>query len=59
MWDLGWRSLAVGLVFLADLIVFADLARAELRDLREARAQADRQAPPLPLANEGLRQVAS
>lgn len=34
MWDIGWRSIAVGLVFLLDLIVFADLVRADLSDLR-------------------------
>jgi hypothetical protein len=35
-----WRSIVVGIVFLIDLIVFADLVRAEWRDrqpLRRAR----------------------
>ncbi len=34
-----WRSIAVGVVFLLDLVVFADLIRAEWRDFRAARAR--------------------
>ncbi len=44
MWDIGWRSLMVGLVFLVDLIVLANLARAELSDLR-ARALGEQTRP--------------
>lgn len=43
IFDIGWRSVMLALVFLADLIVFADLARAELSGLH-ARHQAQRQA---------------
>jgi hypothetical protein len=32
MVSVDWRSIAVGIVFLIDLIVFADLVRAEWRD---------------------------
>ena len=35
-----WRSLAVGIVFLVDLVVFAELARDEWRESRAARRQA-------------------
>jgi len=34
MWDIGWRSIAVGLVSLLDLGVFASLVWAEFTDLR-------------------------
>jgi len=34
MWDIGWRSIAVGLVSLLDLGVFASLVWAEFADLR-------------------------
>jgi hypothetical protein len=43
MSDIGWRGIMVGLVFLVDLIVFADLARAELSSLH-AKHPAQRQA---------------
>ena len=44
MMDIGWRGLMVALVFLVDLMVFIDLARDELRDVRARRAR--RQASP-------------
>jgi hypothetical protein len=34
MWDIGWRSIAVGVVFLLDLVVFGDLVRGEFSDVR-------------------------
>jgi hypothetical protein len=34
MWDIGWRSIAVGVVFLLDLVVFGDLVRGEFADVR-------------------------
>jgi hypothetical protein len=34
MWDIGWRSIAVGGVFLLDLVVFGDLVRGEFSDVR-------------------------
>lgn len=45
MLDIGWRSVMVAVVFLVDLIVFADLARAEFSGLERKRAR--RRAPPL------------
>lgn len=40
VFDIGWRGIMIALVFLADLIVFADLARAEVSGLRtELRAR--------------------
>lgn len=39
MMDIGWRGVFVALVFIVDLIVFAGLLRAELRDLQARRAQ--------------------
>jgi hypothetical protein len=33
MWDIGW-SIAIGLVFLLDLVVFGDLVRREFSDMR-------------------------
>lgn len=38
IFDIGWRGVMVALVVLADLIVFADLARAEFGDLRAKHA---------------------
>jgi hypothetical protein len=32
--DLGWRGMLLVLVVLADAVVFADLVRAELREIR-------------------------
>jgi hypothetical protein len=34
MWDIGWRSIAVAIVFLLDLVVFGDLVRSEFSDVR-------------------------
>jgi hypothetical protein len=34
MWDIGWRSIAVGVVFLLDPVVFGDLVRGEFADVR-------------------------
>lgn len=39
IFDIGWRSVTVALVFLVDLIVFADLARAELGGLQRKYAR--------------------
>jgi hypothetical protein len=44
MLDIEWRSVMVAAVFLIDLIVFADLARAEFGSLQ--RKFARRPAPP-------------
>jgi hypothetical protein len=33
-WDIVWRGLLLGAVFVADAIVFVDLAKYELRDWR-------------------------
>ena len=35
MWDIGW--IGVGLIFSLDLLVFADLVRAEFSDVRARR----------------------
>jgi len=42
MGDIEWRSIAVGLVFLVDLVVFADLIRAEFSDGRARRVAGER-----------------
>jgi hypothetical protein len=34
VWDISWRTLMLMLVFLVDLVVLADLARAEIHSLR-------------------------
>lgn len=39
MVDIGWRGLMAALVFLVDLVVFIDLARDELSDVRARRAR--------------------
>jgi hypothetical protein len=41
MWDIGWGSIAVGLVFVLDLVVFGDLVRGEFSDVR-ARWEANK-----------------
>jgi len=46
MFDIGWRSIAVGLVFLLDLIVFADLVRGEFSDVRAKRVAIERSQAP-------------
>jgi hypothetical protein len=46
MFDIGWRSIAVGLVFLLDLIVFADLVRGEFSDVRAKRVAIKRSQAP-------------
>jgi hypothetical protein len=38
---IDWRSVMVGVVFLIDLIVFADLVRAELREARTPHRRRD------------------
>jgi hypothetical protein len=40
--DIGWRGLMIALVVLADLVVFADLARAELSSFYD-KPHAERQ----------------
>ncbi len=40
--SVDWRSIVVGIVFLIDLIVFADLVRAEWRDRQPVRRAARR-----------------
>jgi hypothetical protein len=42
MWDIGWRSIAVGFVFLLDLVVLADLVRAEFSEGRARRVAIER-----------------
>jgi hypothetical protein len=42
MWDIGWRSIAIGVVFLLDLIVFGDLVRGEFSDMRARRVAVKR-----------------
>jgi len=37
MWGIGWKMIALGLIALLDLIVFADLVRAELGHARARR----------------------
>jgi len=39
MLDIGWRGLLVALVVVVDLMVFADLAREEIRGWRAGRAR--------------------
>jgi hypothetical protein len=41
MWDIGW-SIAIGLVFLLDLVVFGDLVRGEFSDMRARRVAVKR-----------------
>ena len=41
MWDIG-SSIAVGLLFLLDVVVFADLFRAEFSDMRARRVAVER-----------------
>jgi hypothetical protein len=36
-WDIVWRALLLSVVFLADVVVFFDLAKEEWRDLRAQR----------------------
>jgi hypothetical protein len=42
MWDIGWRSIALGVVFLLDLAVFADLVRRDFSDVRAKRTAIER-----------------
>ena len=46
MLDIGWRSIALGLVFLLDLIVFGDLVRDEFSDVRARRVAVKRSQAP-------------
>jgi len=41
MWDIGW-SVAIGLVFFLDLIVFGDLVRGEFSDMLARRVAVKR-----------------
>lgn len=46
MWNMGWKSIARGLILLLDIIVFADLVRAEFAYARARRgATKHRQLP--------------
>lgn len=38
MWDIGWKNIAGGLILLLDIIVFADLVRAEFACARAGRS---------------------
>jgi len=37
--EIGWRVLLLAVILLADLVLFADLVRAELRDWRASRSE--------------------
>jgi hypothetical protein len=37
VFDMGWRDVLLAVIVLTDAIVFADLVRAELRELRGSR----------------------
>jgi hypothetical protein len=39
MLDIGWRGAMLAMVFLVDLLVFIDLASAELRELKGRRVK--------------------
>jgi hypothetical protein len=41
-WDIVWRVLLLSIVFLADAIVFADLAKDELQNWRTKRLTRER-----------------
>jgi hypothetical protein len=45
-WDIVWRVLLLGVVFLADAIVFVDLAKDELQDWRTQRLARERHHAP-------------
>jgi hypothetical protein len=62
MWDIGWRSIAVGVVFLLDLVVFGDLVRGEFPDVRarwvaikRGQVPTVRDGGPTPTSPEGVR----
>jgi hypothetical protein len=42
MWDIGWRSIAIGVVCLLDLVVLGDLVRGELSDMCARRVAVKR-----------------
>jgi hypothetical protein len=46
-WDIAWRGLLLGAVFVADAIVFVDLAKDELRDWRARRRPSDARREPV------------
>jgi hypothetical protein len=46
-WDIVWRGLLLGAVFVADAIVFVDLAKDELRDWRARRRPSDARGEPV------------
>jgi hypothetical protein len=45
-WDIVWRGLLLGAVFVADAIAFVDLAKDELRDWRAQRRPSDARREP-------------
>jgi hypothetical protein len=51
-WDIVWRALLLSVVFLADVVVFFDLAKEEWRDLRGQRPASK---PRSPVTTRGLR----
>jgi hypothetical protein len=42
MWDIGWRSSAIAVVYLVDLVVLGDLVRGEFSDMRAKRVAVKR-----------------
>jgi hypothetical protein len=52
MWDIGWRIIVVGLVFLLDFVFFAGLVWAEFVDVRARWAAIDRR-PVLTVRDRG------
>jgi hypothetical protein len=42
MWNIGWRSIAIGVVYLLDLVVLGDLVRGEFSDMRARRVAVKR-----------------
>jgi hypothetical protein len=46
-WDIVWRGLLLGAVFVTDAIVFVDLAKDELRDWRARRRPGDARGEPV------------
>jgi hypothetical protein len=46
-WDIVWRGLLLGAVFVADAVLFVDLAKDELRDRRARRRPSDARREPV------------
>jgi hypothetical protein len=46
-WDIVWRGLLLGAVFVANAIVFVDLAKDELRDWRARHRPSDARGEPV------------